>query len=185
VVGRAEYRTPPPPQDPPSAAGTTRMPDAQAEAGPASDAPTTRFSVAKNVVKNAVNTATSAARPNRPPAPPAPDREIESWLGELRGKPEAPGPQPPSPPAEDATTAIPMGSTPAPEEETEVSPTISAEETRAIPVSRPEQGDSEVATEKLNSRGKKEGPKEGDEQRRRGTGGGVSAADLLRREGRL
>ena len=42
---------------------------------------------------------------------------------------------------------------------------------RAIPVSRPESVDSEVATEQLNARGKK--------------GGGVSAQDLLRREGRL
>lgn len=197
VVGRAEYRTPPP-QDPPSAAGTARMPDAPVEdtTVPANDAPTTRFSVARNAVKNAVNTATSAARSTRPPAPPAPDREIESWLGELRGKPGTPGtpgaPTPPPPPSaeptttipapEDATTAIPAPRDPDATEE--VPPSISAEETRAIPVSRPEQGDSEVATEKLNSRGKKEGD-EPDEQRRRGTGGGVSAADLLRREGRL
>ena len=46
-----------------------------------------------------------------------------------------------------------------------------ADETRAIPVSRPESGDSDVATEKLNARGKQSG--------------GVSAQDLLRREGRL
>ncbi|WP_179476011.1 MMPL family transporter [Mycolicibacterium vinylchloridicum] len=183
VVGRAEYRNPP--QEAPSAAGTARMAD---PTDATTEAPTTRFSVAKNVVKNAVNTATSAARSTRPPAPPAPDREIESWLGELRGKPgqPEPTPQPPPsaeptetiPPPDDATTAIP-----AQREATgdDVSPAVSAEETRAIPVSRPEQGDPEVATEKLNSRGKKEG----DEQRRRGTGGGVSAADLLRREGRL
>jgi RND superfamily putative drug exporter len=205
VVGRAEYRTPPP-QDPPSAAGTARMPDAPAaDVVPGiADAPTTRFSVAKNAVKNAVNTATSAARSNRPPAPPAPDREIESWLGELRGsggqersdrgitKPGA-QPTPPPPPSaeptetiaapEDATTAIPAQRDPDATEE--VPPAVSAEETRAIPVSRPDQGDTEVATEKLNSRGKKEEGKEPDEQRRRGTGGGVSAADLLRREGRL
>ncbi|APE17249.1 hypothetical protein BOH72_20330 [Mycobacterium sp. WY10] len=195
VVGRAEYRNPPP-QEAPSAAGTARMPD-PVEAGTSggqersdrgiTDAPTTRFSVAKNVVKNAVNTAASATRSNRPPAPPAPDREIESWLGELRGKPGAPtpSPQPSAEPTramsgpEDTTTAIPN-----PNDKNgadDVSPAVSAEETRAIPVSRPDQGDSEVATEKLNSRGKKEG----EEQRRRGSGGGVSAADLLRREGRL
>jgi RND superfamily putative drug exporter len=183
VVGRAEYRNPP--QEAPSAAGTARMAD---PTDATTEAPTTRFSVAKNVVKNAVNTATSAARSTRPPAPPAPDREIESWLGELRGKPGQPGPtpQPPPsaeptetiPPPDDATTAIPAQREPTGDD---VSPAVSAEETRAIPVSRPEQGDPEVATEKLNSRGKKEG----DEQRRRGTGGGVSAADLLRREGRL
>ncbi len=195
VVGRAEYRTPPPPHEPPSAAGTARMPDAAAPVAPGgqdqgvSDAPTTRFSVAKNVVKSAVNSAAAAARSNRPPAPPAPDREIESWLGELRGNDRAaskPSPDPAQPSAEptraipapeDATTAIP-----AQREDNgadDVPPAIAADETRAIPVSRPDQGDSEVATEKLNSRGKKEGE---DRPRR---GGGVSAQDLLRREGRL
>ncbi|MCV7216549.1 MMPL family transporter [Mycobacterium crocinum] len=186
VVGRAEYRNPPP-QEAPSAAGTARMADPAEARTEITEAPTTRFSVAKNAVKNAVNTAASATRANRPPAPPAPDREIESWLGELRGKPGAPTP-PPQPSAEptramsgpeDTTTAIPN-----PNDKNgadDVSPAVSAEETRAIPVSRPDQGDSEVATEKLNSRGKKEG----EEQRRRGSGGGVSAADLLRREGRL
>ncbi len=58
-----------------------------------------------------------------------------------------------------ATTAIPTAT---PDQ-------LSAEETRAIPVSRPA-GDSEVATEKLNARGQN---------------GGVSAQDLLRREGRI
>jgi RND superfamily putative drug exporter len=197
AVGRTEYHNPPP-QDAPSAAGTSRMPDA-GEAVPANaggqkrsdagiaDAPTTRFSVAKNAVKNAVNTAASATRSHRPPAPPAPDREIESWLGELRGSGKPGGqPTPPPQPSAEPTTAIP-----APEDATtaipaqreqngaeEVSPAISAEETRAIPISRPDQGDSEVATEKLNSRGRKDS-----EERRRG--GGVSAQDLLRREGRL
>ena len=46
---------------------------------------------------------------------------------------------------------------------------ISAEETRAIPIARPE--DSDMATEQLNARGKH--------------GGGLSAQELLRREGRL
>ena len=142
-------------------------------------APTTRFAVAKNVVKNAVNNATAAARSNRTAPPPAPDREIESWLGELRGKPSSTPAQPTNaiPAPDDPTTAIP-----APRDQNgtdEVSPTISAEETRAIPVSKPEPSESDVATEKLNSRGKKDGE---DRPRR---GGGVSAQDLLRREGRL
>ncbi len=185
-VGRGEYPTPPPPQEAPSAAGTARMADpvdattATGQDQRITEAPTTRFSVAKNVVKNAVNTAASAARPNRPAAPPAPDREIESWLGELRGsggqeRSDRAMPKASSTP-DDATTALPAQE---PTVADEVSPAISAEETRAIPVSRPDQGDSEVATEKLNSRGKKEG-----EQRPR-RGGGVSAADLLRREGRM
>ncbi len=183
VVGRAEHQAPPVRQEAPSAAGTARMADPQAV--PANEAPTTRFAVAKNVVKNAVSNATAAARSNRPAPPPAPDREIESWLGELRGKPSG-GPVQPQPSAEptnaipapdEPTTAIP---TPRDRNGTEdVSPTISAEETRAIPVSKPEPSESDVATEKLNSRGKKDGE---DRPRR---GGGVSAQDLLRREGRL
>ena len=99
---------------------------------------------------------------------------LRLWLGELRGKP-ATAPDTPEPAADDATTAIPTQAEPVAEDETA---TISAEETRAIPVSRPEPADNEVATEKLNARGKNAG----DDRRR---GGGVSAQDLLRREGRL
>ena len=129
---------------------------------PASEAPTTRFKAAKT----------------------ADDRDIGSWLGELRrktsrrtdeatnsGEPTTviPGPSAEptqdiaSPASADATTAMPTVAGPAEH--------IPADETRAIPVSRPETADTEVATEKLNSRGTK--------------GGGVSAQDLLRREGRL
>jgi RND superfamily putative drug exporter len=52
---------------------------------------------------------------------------------------------------------------------------------------RPEANDSDAATEKLNSRAQGDQSDHDDEARprRRGTGGGVSAADLLRREGRL
>ena len=120
----------------------------------AHEAPTTRF----------------AAAPKRE------ERDIGSWLGELRRKTSRqpaeadPSAQPTNvihaAPADDATTAIRVQSADAAGTER-----ISAEQTRAIPVSRPENVDTEVATEKLNSRGK--------------TGGGVSAADLLRREGRL
>lgn len=179
VVGRAEYQAPPVPQQAPSAAGTARLADPQGAVAN-EEAPTTRFAVAKTVVRNAVNNATAAARSSRPATPPAPDREIESWLGELRGK-TPPAAQPSAEPTralstpEDATTAISREA----DAGAEVPESISAEETRAIPISRPESGDSEVATEKLNARGKKEGE---DRSRR---GGGVSAADLLRREGRL
>jgi len=189
VVGRAEYRTPPAQREAPSAAGTTRIPDT---AAPANEPPTTRFSVAKNAVKNAVNSATAAAqRHNRAAGqPPAPDREIESWLGELRGGAASGGQErsdPPQPSAEstrtmpapeDATTAIPQQ--PQQPQQNGTPADISAQETRAIPISQPEPGDSDVATEKLNARGKKRG---GEERQRRG--GGVSAQDLLRREGRL
>jgi RND superfamily putative drug exporter len=192
------------------------MPDPQA---PGNDAPTTRFSIAgaagaaKNLAKNAVNQATAAAssatqRLNRPaPGEPAPEREIESWLGELRGNPAPKAPEgPQDTQAAPPTTALPPSAaptraidSPAAGETTELRAqdqpaedlAISAEETRAIPIARPDRGDTDAATEQLNARGKnedaqKEGAqKEGEERQRRGTGGGVSAADLLRREGRL
>ncbi len=111
---------------------------------PAAEAPTTRFAVRRD------------------------ERDIGSWLGELRrktGNRAAAADQ-----GEDETTAIPIGNPNA--TEAIVSERISAEQTRAIPVSRPDNVDTEVATENLNARGKT-------------GGGGVSAADLLRREGRL
>ena len=108
---------------------------------PAAEAPTTRFAVRRD------------------------EREIGSWLGELRRKTGNRAAE--TDPAEDATTAIPVGT------EAIVTERITDyEQTRAIPVSRPENVDTEVATEQLNARGKT-------------GGGGVSAADLLRREGRL
>lgn len=182
AVGPGDRQPPPAPQPPPSSAGTARMtdpgtavPTADLPGGqiPSADAPTTRFSAARNVVKNAMGQAAAATqRLGRSESqPPAPEREIESWLGELRGEgntPSAPAGLSDSAP----TTAIPAQ----PDED----PAISAEETRAIPVSRPDKGDSDVATEKLNARGKREDP---------GNAGGedkpVSAQDLLRREGRL
>ena len=58
-----------------------------------------------------------------------------------------------------------------------------ADPTAALPVMRSQGNDSEAASEKLNARGQGDN---GDpsRQRRRG-GGGLSAQDLLRREGRL
>ena len=123
----------------------------------AAEAPTTRF---------------AAARADS-------DRDITSWLGELRGKafPRPPAPDAPAEPTrviaapDDATTAIPTA-IPTVVPTAPVAPADAAsDETRAIPVSRPPAGDPDVATEKLNSRGKQ--------------GGGVSAQELLRREGRL
>ena len=142
-----------------SAAANTprhRMATAAAPAPePVSDAPTTKFAVTKT----------------------ADDRDIGSWLGELRGKkrhsvPGGVASDEPTheianaPTTEPATTAIPTQTRAVPEAQP-----ISSEETRAIPVSRPESGDTDTATEQLNARAK--------------SGGGLSAADLLRREGRL
>ena len=131
---------------------------------------TTRLSVAaKNAAKAVITNATGIAQrvqrsaPPATPAPaPRPDREIESWLGELRGT--APGPAaPPERPATPRPSADPTRAMP----EAPAGGTDDAE-TTAIP--KADKADPE-ATEKL--------PKP-DERRR----GGVSAQDLLRREGR-
>ena len=159
---------PPRQPQPPSVAGTTRMPGA---AAPSADEPTTtRLSVAaKNAAKAVItNAANIAQRAQRPAPPPRKEREIESWLGELRGT--APGPatpqegpaeRPAPKPSAEATRAMPeapAGGTDEPE-------------TTAIPKAPPADPD---ATEKL--------PQQKPDERKRG--GGVSAQDLLRREGR-
>jgi RND superfamily putative drug exporter len=232
----------PPRANTPSGAGTTRIPTARTQ----SDEPqTTRLSMAKNAMRNVVNNAT--ARVNHPPAGdtqgtsrPAPppsaapreDREIESWLGELRGTAPvagqpAPLPShgptrepgtggPPARPSADATRAMPDVGGPAarggsqrqPRPQSDNEPTTAipalggppsqagrppdgsgrprlqnADATTAIPTlgtppdGRGRKPDTEAATEKLNTREEEEEPKR--------RGGGMSAQDLLRREGRL
>lgn len=184
----------------PSAAGTTRLPNAPSrQAGPPTpkpaEPPTTRLAIAKNVVRNAVSSAAAAAqripRLSGQPAPtgqPRKEREIESWLGDLRGNRSSSGPRstaPDQPPGKSAkatralsdqgsvgdepTTAIPAQSHP------RTPDADSADATRAIPTQK--KSDAEAATDKLNTHGK-------DEPQRRG-GSGVSAQDLLRREGRI
>ena len=170
----------------PSVAGTTRIPSAAKP--PAADEPqTTRLSMAKNAVRNAVSHAAASARQAaRPPAPrtspedrvrPArEEREIESWLGELRGTGTPPTPQRPS---AEPTRAMPVGS-PGNNEPTMAIPTPRSQPhdpdaTTAIPTQGKQGDDAEAATEKLNTR-------EDEERQRRG---GLSAQDLLRREGRL
>ena|GEM_PF-78116 len=202
--------------NPPSAAGTTRIPTATA--APASEAATTRFAAAKaqptkvppakvppakvpptNVPQtnvpptnvppsNAGATAqrpgaprisprgpepsgrgepTRGARHSEPPRNSDPSREIESWLGELRnggtngpagGSPAA------SSPSEDKTRAIPTQKRSAPTSPADNEPTT------AIPAQRPPSETTEA-------------PDADDAPTRRV--GGVSAQDLLRREGRL
>lgn len=200
-------RVPPPPvrMNAPSVAGTTRIPTKSNNA-PADDAATTRLSVAKNAGTGA---SAPTQRAQRTAAPQREDREIESWLGELRGAPAAPAkPAPPSaeptralqdprPGARatqdvDATTAIPAGrlsgtgGAPAPSARREAprgavqqsrpAGTDAEDATTAFSVQRTQDPDS---TEKLDTR-----ERDDDEQRQR-RGGGVSAQDLLRREGRL
>ena len=181
----------------PSVVGTTRMPTPRN--APADEPPTTRLSMAKNAVRNVVHNATAVTqrhqRPTPPQAPaptpaaaaappPAPastqpreDREIESWLGELRGtSPAGPPMPPPHPqPSADATRAIPAG-------RSEATRGSDAEQRQHrpqgddAPTAKQRPPDPE-ATEKLNAR-------KGDDERKP-RGDGVSAQDLLRREGRL
>lgn len=132
-------------------------------------------------MRNAVSGA--GTRAPRPPQGGAGEREIESWLGELRGKPGAGAQQPPvQPPSAEPTRSMgPSG------DDTEGATTAFAAQpqaeaeaddetaTRAIPVAKPR--DADAATEKMNARGESE-------EKRQRRGGGVSAQDLLRREGR-
>ncbi|MGV1088006.1 MAG: MMPL family transporter [Mycobacterium sp.] len=139
------------------------VPVTQPVSAPVADEPTTRF---------AMPAAEPAAKPAKD------ERDIGSWLGELRAKASRRAPaaestaEPTQVITDDATTAMPKLSN-SPASNSSGAEYISAEETRAIPVSRPaEPEDSDMATEQLNARGGK-------------AGGGVSAQELLRREGRL
>ncbi|MGD9621668.1 MAG: MMPL family transporter [Mycolicibacterium sp.] len=160
---------PPPPAGPPSPPLGGPPPPPPGSPRPPQEAPTTRLSIAKNAVRSVVSSAAAAAqriqRPSGTPEQPRKEREIESWLGDLRGGSSGPG-------GNEPTTAIPaQPERPEPGDHTD----DSAEETRAIPTQR--RSDADAATEKLNTRAE-------DEAARRG-GAGVSAQDLLRREGRL
>ncbi|WP_085098632.1 MMPL family transporter [Mycobacterium paraense] len=99
-------------------------------------------------------------------------------------RPAAPAAHPPATPSSGQTRAIPVPTNHS--GETNGDP---ADPTAALPVMRSDANDSDAATEKLNARGKNEPGDNGDDARprRRGGGGGagVSAQDLLRREGRL
>lgn len=85
-------------------------------------------------------------------------------------------PLPTPPPSAGQTRAMP-----APANGSSDNVTDPAEPTTALPIMRPPDNDSEAATEKLNARGQGDNSR----QRRRAAGGGVSAQDLLRREGRI
>jgi trehalose monomycolate/heme transporter len=182
---RPEFR--PPAQDTPSAAGTTKM---RAAGHPEpKEPPTTRFSAQQNAAPSP-----APGRPPKPGTPPPPqpprgdEREIESWLSELRGpqpndRPaDARGPQPtpppPSKPSADQTRAMPV-----PTEHPAGQRLNAADDaTTAIPTPPRDDKDPDVATKNLNARGK--GAEGGDRTRQR-RGGGLSAQDLLRREGRI
>lgn len=178
-VGPTRIPPGPPRLNGPSAAGTSRIPTNRPS--PGQEPPTTRLSMAKNAVRGAA--------PQRAPqpsgsAPKREEREIESWLGELRGGPAGPGggqpPRPPRPtqPSAESTTAMRAGA-PKPEPEPN-------EPTTAIPVQRPAQPEQNDATTRIPIQQDPESTEKLDTQEEpKRRGGGMSAADLLRREGRM
>jgi trehalose monomycolate/heme transporter len=182
-AARPEYR--PPAQDTPSAAGTTRM-QAPGRAEP-KEPPTTRFSAPPNAspthTPGRERPPTPAAPPPGPQPPRGDDREIESWLSELRGAqpsdrpgdPRGTTPAPPSKPSADETRAMQIPRDQPPRQP----PTEPEDATTAIPTAPRDDKDPETATEKMNARG------ETPDRPRQRRGGGLSAADLLRREGRI
>lgn len=179
--------TPRPPHDPthPTAQHTPHRPGA-AVADPRPPAPPSGSSTTR---LRTAGTDPSAPPPaqgpvNRAPTPPREretpesgqrgDREIESWLGELRERP-GPGGAAPSP-SDDQTRGIPV-----PPNNPGGQPPAETAETTAFPARQPQDPDANPATEKLDSRGQR-GNGSGSPRPRRG---GVSAQDLLRREGRF
>lgn len=193
-------RPPMPRTNAPSAAGTARItPPGAPQQRPDQEPATTRFAMARNAVRNAVNTAVNTvntatgnagagtertARPTGAPAAPPQreDREIESWLGALRGGPAKggpngnPAPNPAPRPSADATRAMPQQRPP---HGGENAPTTAFGVQRPGPAPGPyppsHQREQDPSTQKFDPR---------DEQPPR-RGGGMSAQDLLRREGRL
>jgi len=173
-------RPPAPPRNlPPSTAGTTRIPIAPgAQAG---EAPTTRFKAPTEpaAVPDAPTTRTPRVDPNRNATPTTPpstrasrraesqrgstqNREIESWLGELRSN---------GAPSAEPTRAMPE-QRPIPRKAPPQAPSVDAP-TTAIPAQRPQESG---ATEKI--------PTQAPDDELKPREGGVSAADVLRREGR-
>ncbi|OBK58065.1 hypothetical protein A5653_08415 [Mycobacterium colombiense] len=137
------------------AASTTRIPSRPSQP---TEAKTTRFSA---------QGAPGRDRPAEPrpanSAPQAPQRP--------------PAPAPAAPPSGDQTRAIPVPGNRADDNGD------AAEPTTALPKIRAEGNEPDAATEQANARGQGEN---GDPARqRRRSGGGLSAQDLLRREGRL
>jgi trehalose monomycolate/heme transporter len=183
---------------PPQDESTAQLAPSQDPSG--SDVPTTRFASVRNAVRAAVTSATGAvtqrqdAAPTQPTQPkqPTSEREIESWLGDLRDTSGSAGPQQYSTPSSDptrsmnpagtdsdATTAIPVQRANGTHSGSDEPPT------RAIPVAQQSRtGDTEAATKRVNARGESTRG-EGSEDNPHRRGDSVSAQDLLRREGRL
>jgi RND superfamily putative drug exporter len=184
---RPDYR--PPAQDTPSAAGTTKM-RAPGRAEP-QEPPTTRFSAQPSPGS------APAPGPERPPQPPAAappgpqpprgeDREIESWLSDLRASKHNDRPGDPrgtaAPPPPSKLSADPTRAMQVPSDRSSGQQPPAEDATTAIPTGPRDEKDPDVATQKLNSRANNADSPDRPRQRR---GGGLSAQDLLRREGRI
>jgi trehalose monomycolate/heme transporter len=192
---------PQPPREAPSVAGTTRMPGPRADRPV--EPPTTRLSTAaKNAARTVVNNAAALTQRTHRPAPPQrEDREIESWLGALRGQDAreretqgggaSGGGRGARPPA-DETTAIPVHRS-APEGGGQTrgpgAANAGAQDARGANRARPKSPADDATTAMPTRRShdpeteKLTNQREGDERNHRGSG--LSAQDLLRREGRL
>ena len=189
--------TPRPLHDPTHPAAAPR-PASPPEITPAaerpSDASTTRLNMRPSQPTEA--STTRFAVPGQPDSAPADVRAPDGSVPAVPARPSAP----PPPPSSGQTRAIPVP-TQAPTNNSGDNAIDPADPTAALPITRPEGNDSDAATEKLNARGKGGKGGRGDSgdsggqsdngdggdparQRRRG-GGGLSAQDLLRREGRL
>lgn len=142
----------------PALNGPSSSPQVPVRTPQATEAPTARLS-APQATRNGPSAATP--RPSRGAAPknapPAPSAGETNKMPVAGGRPE-PAPEPAGDPAD---------------------------KTAAIPAQRAEGDDPETATEKLNARGIQEDGNVDTGRRRRTGGGGLSAQDLLRREGRL
>ena len=154
----------------PSGVNTTRI---QSKPSQPTEAQTSRLSVPANPVNtNAAPGDRAASGRERP----ADDRGPSG----SPTRPPAQAPPPPAPaPSDGQTKAMPVPTN----RENNNDP---ADPAGALPAMRPEAEDSDAATEKLNARGQGDSGNNGDNSRpRRRGGGGLSAQDLLRREGRL
>jgi uncharacterized membrane protein YdfJ with MMPL/SSD domain len=156
----------PPAQDSPSAASTTRM-RTPGPVEPQGDATTTRIP--------APNPARGGDQ--RPPGSSAQDRDIESWLSELRDTKHGRSPEDSRGPE---SVGQPRRAEPS-ADETRAMPIPGDEATTAIPVS-PEKSDPRVAAENPKPRA---GNTANAERARHPRGTRLSAQDLLRREGRF
>jgi trehalose monomycolate/heme transporter len=149
-------------------------PASQPEARPLQELPsganTTRIQARPNQPTEAKTTRLSVPGNSASPAPARPPSPAQ--------------PTPPPPPSAGQTRAMPVPTNHSDHsDDNKNEPAEPADPTAALPVMRSDADDSEAATKKLNAQGQSDN---GDKSRqRRRAGGGLSAQDLLRREGRL